>query len=240
MSTTFNLSCAAALITMALPKFVRDFICPLALILGTPLLIVIFNHIIQDLHGDIPTTAAEIQQYGVYKFIAQQCILNNMPSANHYLMIFAFYISQIALYYIVPGNAANGPATATGYIPKYKENGVATYCISNALVIIGYFGFGLPLHELFHHLTPIIIAICIISWIVTFLLMLSAIFNPEWKADVQWASNPVLSYWRGTSFLYKFQEISIHPCVFSTSGWEFYPYWFGINCKQLINSRIGS
>ena len=191
---------------MALPKFVRYTLSPLALILGTPLLIVIFNHIIQNLNGDIPTTLNEITKYGPYQWIVYQCIINNLPTLNHYLYIFAFYASQIILYYIIPGKAANGPATPTGYVPRYKENGVLCYIVSNILVIIGYFVFELPFHELFNHLAPIIIAVCIISWIATFVLMFCAMCCPENPADVEWSANPVLSYWRG-----KYPEISILP-----------------------------
>lgn len=96
---------------MALPKFIRDGLCPLLLILGCPLLIVIFNYIIQELHGDIPTTINEVNTYGPYRFIVERCVLNNMPTLNHFLIIFAFYMLQIVLYYIVPGAPAHGPAT---------------------------------------------------------------------------------------------------------------------------------
>jgi len=203
---------------MGLPNFVRYTLSPLALILFTPLLIVIFNYIIQELNGSLADTWTEIQTYGPYQFIVFRCILNNLPTLTHFSCIFAFYLSQIVLYYVVPGASAYGPATSTGYVPRYKENGVACYVVSNALVLIAYFAFNAPVHELFHHLTPVIIAVCIISWIVTFALMFGALCCPTNVADVHWNSNPVLSYWR---------------------GWELYPYWFGINCKQLINSRIG-
>eukprot|EP01083_Nonionella_stella_P199682 732026_1 len=87
-----------------------------------------------------------------------------MPTIDHYFMIFVFYISQIILYHVIPGATANGPPTSSGYIPKYKQNGVATYSANIMIVLVGYFVFGIPFHHLFHHLTPLIIAINIIAW----------------------------------------------------------------------------
>ena len=170
------------------------------MIIGCPLLVVVFNYIIQELHGDIPTTVNEINTHGLFDFIVERCVLNNLPTLTHYLMIFAFYILQIVLYYIVPGAPAVGPATPTGYVPKYKENGVSTYIISILLVLAAYFMFNIPVHDMYHHLTPLIIAVCILAWIATFVLMFCAMCCPENPLDTVWASNPILSYWRGLVF----------------------------------------
>eukprot|EP01083_Nonionella_stella_P248392 860020_1 len=203
---------------MALPKFVRYTLGPLGLILGCPLTVIIFNHMIQNLHGDIGVTINEIVEYVIYGFLTQRCVFNNAPTVNHFVIIFTFYISQIIIYYIVPGKITHGPPTPTGYVPLYKQNGVLAYCVNIILILIGYFIFNIPFHEIFNHLTPIIIAVCIIAWVVTFALLICAKCCPQNPADVKWSETAILSYFRGC---------------------ELYPYWFGINCKQLINSRIG-
>eukprot|EP01083_Nonionella_stella_P199683 732027_1 len=198
---------------MGVAKFLRYTLCPLGIMCATPLLVILFNYIIQHSNGDITVTWNELNKIGIY-----ECILHNMPTIDHYFMIFVFYISQIILYHVIPGATANGPPTSSGYIPKYKQNGVATYSANIMIVLVGYFVFGIPFHHLFHHLTPLIIAINIIAWVVVFVLMFCAIYCPENRADVQWNHNYLLLFYQ---------------------GWEYYPYWFGINCKQLINSRIG-
>eukprot|EP01084_Bolivina_argentea_P001759 3251_1 len=203
---------------MALPYFLRYIVGPSSLIIGSPLLIVIFSYIVQHLNGNVFTTYDAIKTNGLYTFIIEHCLFNNLPTINHFAMIFTFYLIQILLYYIIPGPIAHGPSTMSGFIPIYKANGVFAYCINIMIVLIGYFIFKIPFHELFNHITPLIIAICIISWIVVIILMCCALCCPQNPSDVKSSGNPIMDYY---------------------SGLELYPYWFGINCKQLINSRIG-
>lgn len=169
---------------MGPPTFFRYTVGPLVLMTTVPLIVILLNLIIEKYHGSPLLFVYDIPRYGgIINFLAH-CLMNNWPQVKHLVWILSFYMLQILLYHVIPGKIVAGRATSTGFIPKYKQNGIPCYAINLAIVLVCYAFDIIPFQDIFLHLTSLAIVVCILAWMVTIFLYLSATFWPRNPMDV--------------------------------------------------------
>jgi len=190
---------------------------PFLLVTTCPLICLIFCYFIQYCKASIHILYNDIMSYGVIGIFIE-IIKNNIPSKQIWLIVFGYYVFQYMLYFMMPGEKAQGPTTENGYIPSYKQHGTICFLINVSLTFLGFFEFGLPLDKLFDNLIAFILVSITFAYFFTILLYVKGLVYPTYPKDVKYTGNFIYDYY---------------------TGLEKYPNVFGINAKQLINSRIG-
>ena len=148
------------------------------------------------------------------------------PTATTLTVLLTFVAWQLALMRLVPGPAYEGPPTATGHVPRYTANGVASFCLTLlAYVGLSTWGLGAALPPALHYSPAILYAeyARLISLLslgalgICVALMVKGRTCPSGR-DAGSSGNAVLDLYWGT---------------------ELYPRVLGFDVKQFTNCRFG-
>ncbi|ETO26826.1 hypothetical protein RFI_10309 [Reticulomyxa filosa] len=203
-------------------KFWRHTLGALGLELFAPLITIILAYIVQKCNG---------LEYDIYNDIRKQAngniitwisfiLRSNFPSPQIMLYVLLYYLFEYALLVFVPGSQYKGPPTPTGYVPLYIKNGNLCYIINIVLFVLAYVFLKdvTSVHLIHDHITSLIISATLYGYLITIYLYFKGIFASYHKPDLEITGNFIYDYYKGL---------------------EWYPSIFGVNCKQLVNCRIG-
>ena len=125
---------------------------------------------------------------------------------------------QLLLYKFVPGARFNGPQTENGHVPKYCDNGLVCFLMTN---IIFYFLVVqmeiFPVTFIYDELIPLLTLLNFSSLVLCVFLYLKGLFFPSTQDHGSCGNFAIDMYW----------------------GTELYPQFLGIDLKQFVICRMG-
>lgn len=188
---------------------VRGWLGPIALMVSTPILSILFWIACTYDHGSI-TELVRNGVGGVAEHVPK-------PSMTAAAIIAGWFAVQWALLQFLPGKRFLGPVTLAGVQPEYKLNGILAWAITH----VGLFGVAWPLGwldpgKLFDHYGALLMTLTIAAFAFCAFLY--------WKG-LKYPTSPDTVY-TGTLPFDFFQGIDLHPRL------------LGVNLKQLINCRV--
>ena len=148
------------------------------------------------------------------------------PTATTLTVLLAFVAWQLALMRLVPGPAYSGPPTATGHVPAYTDNGVASFFLTLAAYLgLSTWGVGAALPPalqysptiLFAEYARLISLLSLGALCICVALMVKGRTCPSGR-DAGSSGNVILDLYWGT---------------------ELYPRVLGFDVKQFTNCRFG-
>lgn len=132
-------------------------------------------------------------------------------------MILLFASIQIALMKVLPGDLYEGPQTAKGHKPLYKDNGLLAFAITIGAFFFGSFLGFYKLSAVYDHFFEIIGALNAFSLVFCLLLYFKGKYAPN-SVDRGISGSLIFDYYWGI---------------------ELYPRVLSIDIKQLTNCRLG-
>lgn len=187
----------------------RAWIGPLALMVSTPLLSVLFWICCAHFDGEITTMIAA----GPAAWWAHV----PGPSWIAVAIIVGWVVVQGVLLAVLPGRRFEGPVTPSGVQPVYRLNGVAAWVVTHGVL----FGVLWPLDildpgALYHHFGSVLMTLTLGAF--AFCMFL---------------------YWKGRRFPSSPDAVHTGNLLFDFfQGIELHPRLGGVNLKQLINCRV--
>jgi len=147
-----------------------------------------------------------------------QTVLANIPRPSWMAaqILAVFTASALVLLFFLPGPTLLGPMTPTGNRPAYRLNGVAAFAATHALFWLGVALHLYPASVIYDHFGALLATLCIFALGFCVLLYIKGYFFPT-NADRTITGNPIFDYFQGT---------------------ELHPRLFGVDLKQLCNSRL--
>ena len=190
-------------------SLLRSTLGPLALMLSTPILSVLFWIACVHHEGSILAMLAA----GPGVVLAQI----PAPTAAAAGIIAAWIAAQALLLKLLPGRRFLGPVTPSGVQPEYKLNGIAAWVITHGLLFGALYPAGvLNPGALFDHYGPMLTTLTLAAFVFCLFLYWKGRTYPT-SPDTVYTGNPFFDF---------FQGIDLHPRL------------LGMNLKQLINCRV--
>jgi 7-dehydrocholesterol reductase len=182
---------------------------PLALMISTPILSIVFW--ITCFYHD--GSVADLLAAGPAAILSEV----PLPTPMALAIIAGWVLVQAVLLVVLPGARFLGPVTPAGVQPVYKLNGMAAWWVTH----IGLFGVLWPAGlvdpgALYAHFGSVLISLTGMAFAFCVLLYLKGRTYPS-SPDTVYTGNLVFDF---------FQGIDLHPRL------------FGLNLKQLINCRV--
>lgn len=187
----------------------------LLLIIGTPLFILLFLGTTYFYDGSFIELGKAIASRGVLPILKEQ--FPNPWNPYTWKMITTYIVFELLLMKFLPGKIFKANATATGYIPVYTANGVASYLVTIiALFALAYYKVWNPV-DAFDHFGELLVASNILALLLCVFLTFKGLYFPSTK-DAGTNGNIIVDFFWGT---------------------ELYPHILGFNVKQFTNCRYG-
>ncbi len=171
----------------------------------------------QYLDGSFSLLFNVIQKHGFTYILAQIPPKVFTGTTTSWTIALSFIVFEIFLYLIVPGKIISGPKTKSGFIPKYKENGVACYAITLATFVLCSFVFNLFSPTiLFDHLGELVGTMFWLGILFCLFLYFKGLIKPS-AGEFRVSGNFIFDFFWGI---------------------ELYPTLFNLNVKHIINCRV--
>jgi len=141
-----------------------------------------------------------------------------LPSNVEAWIFFGVFMLLAAFLCLMPGSTRYGPATATGHVPKYTDNGLL-HCFLFSAVFFGCSNLGAGLYDvgvIYDVFPPLIGALNITGLLFCLFLYVKGLSFPSTK-DCGSSGSVVIDYYWGT---------------------ELYPRFLGLDVKRLVNCRF--
>jgi 7-dehydrocholesterol reductase len=183
-------------------------IAPLALMVFTPVLSIIFWMACARHDGSIMALLQAGPEAWIAGFPA--------PSVKALGLVLAWTAFQLVLLEFLPGKKLLGPPTPEGEQPEYKLNGIASWVISHAAVLVGWKLGWFNAEAFYHGYGELLITLTIFAFAFCGFL-----------------------YWKGRTYPTSRDAVYTGNFIFDFfQGPELHPRIFGVNLKQLINCRV--
>lgn len=188
----------------------RMTIVPFLLLLVCPPFVLVIYAVVTYLDGSVQQLATAAGLQTVLTHLP-------MPSWTAAGMIAIFVAVALMLLFFLPGARMLGPMTPTGHRPAYRLNGVAAFFVTHGL----FWLCAGPLHlfspaVIYDHFGALLSTLCVFALLFCALLYAKGYLFPT-NSDTTISGNPIFDY---------FQGVELHPRL------------FGVDLKQLCNSRI--
>jgi len=199
-------------------KFITRTVVPLLLIIIGPLLAIVFWYTASQLDGSFSLLFTIFQKRGIVSTLRLMWGPVFWGSLCSFSMITIFVLFQLILIKFVPGKTISGPATKSGLIPTYKENGALCLLITVTSFFIASYGLHLFSPTIIYdHFGELITTLSLLCFAFCLFLFMKGKFFPS-SSEVILSRNPIFDfYW----------------------GREFYPRIWGLDVKQLTHCRLG-
>eukprot|EP01111_Echinosteliopsis_oligospora_P000429 TRINITY_DN1044_c4_g1_i3.p1 TRINITY_DN1044_c4_g1~~TRINITY_DN1044_c4_g1_i3.p1 ORF type:complete len:395 (+),score=97.46 TRINITY_DN1044_c4_g1_i3:116-1300(+) len=184
---------------------------PLFLMTSTPTSLVIVWMINQFYDGSILRFVREI----TWKDLTARWPVPDLTTVS---IVLTFAVFEALLLVFVPGRIFKGPITPAGNQPTYRLNGVASYLLSLATLIICFVSGVIPLDLVYDNLGKILQFMSYVSFVFCIFLYFKGIYFPS-STDSGTSGNIVWDFYWGTE---------LHPQLSSS-----------FNLKQYCNCRLG-
>ncbi|GIV34151.1 MAG: 7-dehydrocholesterol reductase [Chitinophagales bacterium] len=199
-------------------NFFTRTLVPLFLVLVCPPFAIVMWYTNVYLDGSFLRLGEELWTKGPFSFLYEAWAPVFWGSAVAWKMIAVFAALQLALMRLLPGKKYQGPVTANGNIPEYRDNGLASYLITFALFLfcslhLKWFSPGI----IYHHFGELLGALNILALLLCVLLYFKGRYVPS-TSDHSSTGNFVFDFYWGT---------------------ELYPRILGWDVKQFTNCRFG-
>ncbi len=186
----------------------RAWIGPLALMVSTPVLSILFWMACAHTDGSLLALAQAGPGAWARWF--------PLPSATALGIVAGWTLFQLLLLELLPGKDLLGPVTPAGVQPRYRLNGVAAWVVSHGAVV-GAWALGWLSADAFLQVYgQLLITLTLLAFAFCGFLYWKGRTFPS-SPDAVWTGNPIFDF---------FQGIELHPRL------------LGINLKQLVNCRI--
>lgn len=188
--------------------FLRTTVGPLALMLTTPLLSVLFWIACAHHDGNVVAMVTA----GPAAWWAE------LPAPSWTAAgIFAGWVAlQAGLLRLLPGKPFEGPITPAGVRPHYVLNGVAAWVVTHALLVGAWWAGLYRADTLYEEYGSLLTLLALGALVFCGFLVWKGRTYPS-SPDAVLTGNPVLDFWQGV---------------------ELHPRMFGMSLKQLINCRV--
>ncbi len=198
-------------------KWLRHTLGSTLVILLFPIAVYAFWFTAQYLDGSFSLLYKMVEKHGFFFILAQipPKVFTGTPAS--WTIVLSFIVFEILLYLIIPGKIITGPKTKSGFIPTYKENGVACYLITMATFAIA--SFGLKLFSptiLFDHLGELIGTMFWLGTLLCIFLYIKGRLKPS-PGEYRVSGNFIFDFFWGI---------------------ELYPTLFNLNIKHITNCRV--
>jgi 7-dehydrocholesterol reductase len=191
---------------------------PLMLLVCCPIFAMVMWYTNASLDGSMQALFTFFQVHGVATGleIIWGPYLVGTPTA--WAMIAVFGGFELVLMKLLPGKVFRGPATASGHVPLYRDNGVAAYLVTCATFLGASYGLGLFSPTIIYdHFPGLIGALNVFSLLFCLFLYFKGRLAPS-PGDHGTTGNFIFDYYWGT---------------------ELYPRVAGWDLKQFTNCRFG-
>ena len=186
----------------------RAWIGPLALMVSTPFLSILFWMACAFHEGSV----LRMLQAGPADWVAHL----PAPSLTAVGVVVGWTAFQLVLLELLPGVDFEGPVTPAGVQPHYRLNGLAAWVISHGVVVGGWWSGLLDVAALYRHYGEVLVTLTIAAFAFCGFLYWKGRNYPT-SPDAVYTGNFIFDF---------FQGIELHPRL------------FGVNLKQLINCRV--
>jgi len=200
------------------PRWLRETLVPLSLILVCPPTAILLWYTHVALGGSISALGSKMASDGVLSTLWSiwRPVFFGTPTA--WAMIGSLAAFELVLMRVLPGKPFHGPVTPAGNVPVYKANGVAAFVVTVATFALASGPLGLFAPTIIYdHFGGIIGALNVFSLVFCLGLYLKGRYAPS-SADHGISGNPIFDYYWGT---------------------ELYPRVLGWDVKQFTNCRFG-
>ena len=117
-------------------KWLRHTLGSILLMTLTPISVYAFWFTAQYLDGSFALLYKILQKHGILFVIGQISPKAFTGTWVTWSVVFAYIGFEILLYLVIPGKLISGPKTRSGFVPTYKENGVACYLATLSTFIL--------------------------------------------------------------------------------------------------------
>ena len=123
-------------------NFVRDAIGPALLLFVCPLAVNLFSYVLLNENFDYGNFYKFMSHFAELLFVQQDygqafdfLVLGvfQKPTYHSVKFLLVFTAVQLLLYKYVPGARFDGPQTENGHVPKYCDNGMVCFIMTNAI-----------------------------------------------------------------------------------------------------------
>lgn len=191
---------------------------PLMLLTCCPIFAMVMWYTNAALDGSLSQLLDFVQQHGAFESLRIIWEPYLVGTGTAWAMIGVFGLFQLALMRLLPGKEFRGPATPSGHVPVYKDNGLLAYLVTAAAFFLFSYGFGLFSPAIVYDNFPGLIgALNLFSLLFCGFLYLKGRIAPS-PGDHGTSGNFIFDYYWGT---------------------ELYPRVAGFDLKQFTNCRFG-
>jgi 7-dehydrocholesterol reductase len=191
---------------------------PLMLLTCCPIFAMVMWYTNASLDGSISQLWTFVQQHGGVESLRMIWGPYLAGTGTAWAMIGVFALFQLALMRLLPGKEFRGPATPSGHVPIYKDNGLLAYVVTAATFFLLSYGLELFSPSIVYDNFPGLIgALNLFSLLFCGFLYLKGRFAPS-PGDHGTSGNFIFDFYWGT---------------------ELYPRVAGFDLKQFTNCRFG-
>jgi len=171
-----------------------------------------------QLDGSLLKLLRVLWNEGLWSTLGQIWTPRLLGSLTAWKILGVYVAVELALVRVLPGKLVSGPITAKGHVPKYVDNGVASFAITVGLFLTCSYVLHLfPASILYDNLGDILGCCNVFALLFCVVLYLKGRFAPS-TPDHGLSGNPIFDYYWGT---------------------ELYPNIFGWDVKRFTNCRFG-
>jgi 7-dehydrocholesterol reductase len=191
---------------------------PFLLLTCCPIFAMVMWYTNDSLNGSLGALASFFEQQGVLGGLWTMWGPYLFGTAPAWTMIAVFAVFELVLMKLLPGAEFRGPATPSGHVPVYRDNGLLAYGVTIVAFLGGSFGLGLfSATIIYDHFAGLIGALNLFSLLFCLFLYGKGRYRPS-PGDHGTSGNFIFDFYWGT---------------------ELYPRVFGWDLKQFTNCRFG-
>jgi 7-dehydrocholesterol reductase len=192
------------------PSALRRIIVPLLLMLGCPPAVIVVWMIAAHFDGSVLAFFRDIDWQTFWRLCPR-------PTWEAARMILIFAVMEGLLLVLLPGKIHHGPVTPAGNRPRYRENGLAAWVATHAILLLAAYPLGLfRLGEIYDNLGSILVVCNVLALVLCGALYVKGVNAPS-SSDNGRSGNLIFDYFWG---------VELHPTA------------FGESLKQYVNCRL--
>lgn len=200
------------------PKWLRTTVFPLFLLCACPPFVMLLWFTHTHLDGSLSKLARLLWNEGMLHTLQVVWVPRMFGSALAWKILGIYVAVELLLLRFLPGKLVYGPITAKGHVPKYVDNGVASFAITVGLYLTCSYVLHLfPASILYDNLGELLGSLNLFALLFCVVLYLKGRLAPS-TPDHGLSGNPIFDYYWGT---------------------ELYPNLLGWDVKRMTNCRFG-
>ncbi|XP_052799146.1 uncharacterized protein LOC128230743 [Mya arenaria] len=199
----------------------NKFVLPICMIIFLPIISIFLWYTNTHCEGSFKILYSRVQDGSSFGLLAQ--ILGNMSIFNKFTcsVVFGYFAWALFWMKVLPGKTVNGPMTAMGNIPVYKNNGFLHYGVTMvgfAILTLVLKQYGLSPTIVYDRFGELLVFINVFALVFVLFLCLKGLYFPSSSDSGKTGHGFIFDYYWGT---------------------ELYPRILGIDIKVLTNCRFG-